>query len=127
MWISLRERRDWISWLGLEDEIESVFVQLDQSTFESIVGAIDTRIISITSDGQIVLDTSSLTTRREFTIQLTVNSNKNIHDTASATTNFVVTTKYCDSDFSSAISGNHELIHYLRDDTEQLVTFVAQD
>lgn len=109
------------------EEETAMFVSTTQPTFASVSGAIDTRIVDITADGFITVNTELISTRRIIAVELTVSSKKNIHDTATAVTNFQIWTSFCPSDFSSAVSGNHALVHYLRNSTEALLTLTAQD
>ena len=87
----------------------------------------DSRVKSLATDGQIIMNTQSLTTRKDIAIQLTVSSKKNIHDNAYIRTNFVVVTSYCPSVFTSAVSGEYELTSYLRQSKTALITLDAQD
>ena len=108
-------------------EEAAVIISTTQPTFTSVPAAIDVRILSLTTDGFITINTSSLTTRADIAITLTVNSRKNIHDTVTSATNFIVQTSYCPSVFSSAVSGDYKLISYLRNDKTALITLDAQD
>ena len=93
----------------------------------TVSGAIDTRIVEVTSDGQIVINTETLSTALDISIEITVSSKKNRHDTTSATTNFVISIGNCPADFTSAVSADHELSFFLRSKSQQLATFEAQD
>ena len=98
-------------------------ISITQATLESVPGAIDTRIYSQTNNATIGVFTETLTTAVDVPIELTMTSKKNVLDSATLVTSFVITFGWCPPDFPSTGPDQSKLELYLRSPAVALKKF----